>query len=84
MSLNDEFTKHLEELEQEGQLHEESAQNFHPPGKDKWPKIAVMFLIGLLCIVLLIFVIKSIAAIIVGIVSLGVLLGLFGGALELR
>lgn len=80
MSQNSDYFDYLEQQfpQEKTQLSEDDGRS--SKAKDKGLKIFVMALFGLIALILLIVIIKSIVAIFIGLACLGVLIGLFASA----
>lgn len=80
MSQNNDYLEFLEK--QFPRINPQFSEETVPStqAKDKWPKIIVMALFGLLAFILFIVAINTVVTVLIGLVCLGVVLALFAGA----
>ena len=80
MSQNNDYFDFLEKQFPQGKTQLSEDEGLSPKANDNGLKIFVMALFGLIALILLIIIIKSIVPIFIGLACLGVLIGLFSSA----
>lgn len=83
MSQNDDYFQFIEG-QRSSEQHLQSSDDVAPSPQAKGIglKIVVLVLIGLCCLALLVYIIKEVVVLFIGLVFLGILLGLFARASE--